>query len=81
MWSRLDGEVGLIEGVWPRITVLGELSELLVNESEGIVENTGESGGAGDADESGKIDEAGDASESDTTDETDSTGDISDPDR
>ena len=88
MWSRLDGEVGLIEGVWPRRIVSGELSKLLVKESEGIAENTGELEGGwtgdaaetGDAKESGKMNEVGDAGELGTIAETDSAGDMRDPD-
>ena len=88
MWSRLDGEVGLIEGVWPGRIVLGELSKSLVKESEGIAENTGELEGGwtgdaaetGDAEESGKMNEVGDADELGMIAETYSSGDICDPD-
>ena len=82
MWSRLDEEVGLIEGVWPGRIVLGELSKSLVKESEGIAENTGEleGGWTGDAAESGKMNEVGDAGELGMIAETDSSGDIRDPD-
>ena len=78
MWSRLDGEVGLMEGVWPGRVVSGELSKLLVKESEGIAENTGEleSVWTGDAEESGKMNEVGGAGELGTIVWTDSAGDI-----